>query len=118
MSSSSRVRAAAPLAAAFAAIAVLAATACHSSQSTIQVEPAPLASVAPPEPAAVAAVELPGLHNVVTYAPDMIGGGQPEGVEGLETLARMGVKTIISVDGPDRSVEGWHILVPGGLRLS
>ena len=39
-------------------------TACHSSQSTIQVEPAPLASVAPPEPAAVAAVELPGLHNV------------------------------------------------------
>jgi cytochrome c556 len=40
-----------------------------------------------------------GLHNVVTYAPDLVCGGVPEGREGLHTLAAMGIKTVISVDG-------------------
>lgn len=44
-------------------------------------------------------VGLEGLHNVVTYAPDLVCGGVPEGREGLHTLAAMGIKTVISVDG-------------------
>jgi protein tyrosine phosphatase (PTP) superfamily phosphohydrolase (DUF442 family) len=51
------------------------------------------------------AADLPGLHNVVTYAPDVVGGGQPEGREGLATLQAMGIKTVISVDGQKPDVE-------------
>lgn len=40
-----------------------------------------------------------GLHNVVAYHPDVFSGGVPEGAEGFETLAAMGIKTVISVDG-------------------
>jgi len=57
------------------------------------------APVAPPPLTAEQPVELAGLHNVVAYAPSVVGGGQPEGKEGLETLAAMGIKTVISVDG-------------------
>lgn len=53
----------------------------------------------PPAADAPKAAELPGLHNVVTYAPNLVDGGQPEGKEGLATLAAMGIKTVISVDG-------------------
>ena len=42
--------------------------------------------------------EYPGLHQVVTFHEGVISGGVPEG-EGFATLAAMGVKTIISVDG-------------------
>ncbi|MFZ4430802.1 MAG: hypothetical protein ACOYPS_10655 [Phycisphaerales bacterium] len=42
--------------------------------------------------------EFPGLHQVVTFHPGVISGGVPEG-EGFATLAAMGVKTVISVDG-------------------
>ncbi len=55
--------------------------------------------VAPPAADANKATDLPGLHNVVTYAPNLVDGGQPEGREGLATLAAMGIKTVISVDG-------------------
>ncbi|MCC6950751.1 MAG: cytochrome c [Phycisphaerales bacterium] len=59
---------------------------------------------------AAAKVELPlmgdqtprnysGLHNVVAYHPDVFSGGVPEGAEGFETLAAMGIRTVISVDG-------------------
>lgn len=40
-----------------------------------------------------------GLHNVVAYHPDVFSGGVPEGAEGFETLAAMGIRTVISVDG-------------------
>ena len=42
---------------------------------------------------------LPGVHNIVTYAPDLVCGGVPEGAEGFATLQAMGIKTVISVDG-------------------
>jgi len=42
---------------------------------------------------------LPGIHNLVTYADDLLCGGVPEGAEGFVTLAKLGVKTVISVDG-------------------
>jgi protein tyrosine phosphatase (PTP) superfamily phosphohydrolase (DUF442 family) len=43
--------------------------------------------------------EYTGLHNVVTYSPGLLAGSAPEGDAGFQTLAAMGVKTIISVDG-------------------
>ena len=56
-------------------------------------------AVAPPALLATKSEHLPGLHNVVAYAPNVIGGGQPEGEEGLVTLKDMGIKTVVSVDG-------------------
>lgn len=52
-----------------------------------------------------AAVSLPGLPNVVAYHKDCFSGGAPEGDEGFQTLAEMGVKTIISVDGAAPDVD-------------
>ena len=51
------------------------------------------------------AVELDGLHNVVTYAPGYVSGGVPNGRDGLMTLATMGVKTVVSVDGATPDVD-------------
>ena len=47
----------------------------------------------------VAAVELPGLHNVFDLSDSIISGGEPQGQAGLESLAAMGVRTIVTVDG-------------------
>jgi len=49
--------------------------------------------------------DLPGLHNVVAYHTDYWSGGVPEGDAGFDSLAGMGVKTIISVDGASPDVE-------------
>lgn len=51
-------------------------------------------------------VQLPGVHNIVSYAPGLVCGGVPEGEEGLHTLAAMGIKTIVSVDGATPDVPG------------
>jgi len=51
-----------------------------------------------------APVELAGVHNVVAYAPGLYSGSAPEGREGFGTLAGMGVRTIISVDGASPEV--------------
>ncbi|MBM3962601.1 MAG: hypothetical protein FJ306_11970, partial [Planctomycetes bacterium] len=77
-----------------AAAAVAFASACNTP-------PPPPAVPAVPTPplAATKAEHLPGLHNVVAYAPNVIGGGQPEGEEGLVTLKGMGIQTVVSVDG-------------------
>ncbi len=42
-----------------------------------------------------------GLHNVVAFHDGFYSGSVPEGEEGFETLAAMGVKTVISVDGAE-----------------
>ncbi len=49
--------------------------------------------------------DFPGLHNVVRYADRLMSGAQPEGEEGFATLAALGVKTIISVDGGKPDVD-------------
>ncbi|MBL8725240.1 MAG: cytochrome c [Planctomycetes bacterium] len=54
-----------------------------------------------PDLAASQSVTLPGLHNVVRYSDRALSGSVPEGREGLHTLAAMGVKTVISVDGAE-----------------
>lgn len=100
-------RLALPILAASFLFATVLATACQSSGGAHHdADHLDRAKVAPPPIGAEKAVNLPGLHNVVTYADRMIGGGQPEGREGLETLAAMGVKTVISVDGakPDAAL--------------
>ncbi|MBX3461646.1 MAG: cytochrome c [Planctomycetes bacterium] len=75
-------------------------------QQTREHSPSLRAAVAPPAVGAPSASTLPGLHNVVTYAPDVICGGVPEGAEGLQTLAAMGVQSIVSVDGATPDVAG------------
>jgi protein tyrosine phosphatase (PTP) superfamily phosphohydrolase (DUF442 family)/cytochrome c556 len=52
----------------------------------------------PPE-SADAPVDLPGLKNVVTYGDGFYCGAAPDGAKGFATLARLGIKTVISVDG-------------------
>jgi hypothetical protein len=54
--------------------------------------------------------DYPGLHNVVAYHEDCYSGGAPEGDAGFDTLASLGVKTIISVDGAEPE------LVPAKVR--
>ncbi len=49
--------------------------------------------------------DYPGLHNVVTYHDGYYSGSVPEGGAGFDTLAGMGVKTIISVDGAEPDVK-------------
>ncbi|MFN9758306.1 MAG: hypothetical protein ACK58X_18025, partial [Planctomycetota bacterium] len=61
-----------------AAAAVAFASACNTPPPTPTV-----AAVPQPPLAATKAEHLPGLENVVAYAPDVIGGGQPEGEAGL-----------------------------------
>ena len=48
---------------------------------------------------ATAPVDYPGLHNLVAYADGFVSGSVPEGDAGFDSLAAMGVRTIISVDG-------------------
>ncbi len=64
-----------------------------------------LAVIALPSPAATQPSEYAGLHNVVTYAEGLYSGSVPQGAEGFATLAAMGIRTIISVDGATPDVE-------------
>lgn len=49
--------------------------------------------------------DYPGVHNAVAYHEGFVSGSVPEGEAGLATLAAMGVKTIISVDGAEPEVD-------------
>jgi protein tyrosine phosphatase (PTP) superfamily phosphohydrolase (DUF442 family) len=55
-------------------------------------------------------IEVEHLENVYQIHPKVISGGEPHGAKGFESLARLGVKTIISVDGakPDLKLAGKH----------
>src|SRR5262245_41464410 len=48
---------------------------------------------------------FPGLHNVCRVSGKLISGGVPEDDEGFASLHKLGVKTIISVDGARPDVE-------------
>lgn len=68
----------------------------------LEPSPAKLAAVTPVEPPGVfdgAPHDYAGVHNVVTFHEGFYSGGVPEGDAGFATLAGMGVKTVISVDG-------------------
>lgn len=49
--------------------------------------------------------DLPGIHNVVAYHDGLYSGGAPEGDAAFDTIAAMGVRTVISVDGAVPDVE-------------
>lgn len=84
-----------------AALAALALVAACSAPA-----PASAAAALPLPPAdATAPVHLPGLHNVVTYADGLVSGSVPEGEQGFATLARLGIRTIVSVDGATPDLE-------------
>src|SRR5262249_8775366 len=49
--------------------------------------------------------DLPGLENVLQVSAGILSGGEPHGTQGFCSLARLGVKTIVSVDGARPRVE-------------
>lgn len=51
-------------------------------------------------------VEAAGLANVYRFTERLLCGGAPAGEEGFASLAKLGVRTIISVDGAKPDVEG------------
>lgn len=79
--------------------------ACSSSSPTTR-QPAastishhPLPSTSDSSPA-----DLPGIHNLVAFHQGFVSGSQPEGDQGFDSLASLGIKTIISVDGAQPDV--------------
>jgi len=54
--------------------------------------------------------EIPGIHNTFRLAQRLYSGSQPEGDEALAALAKLGVTTVISVDGskPDVAAARKH----------
>lgn len=85
-----------------AGLAVTLVAGCSSTSEKSAVQPPRI-----PSPALADATprDYPGLHNVVAYHDGYFSGSVPEGDAGFETLAAMGVKTIISVDGAAPEVE-------------
>jgi cytochrome c556 len=61
--------------------------------------------IAPPAADATQPADFPGAHNVVAYYAGLYGGSVPDGEVGFETLEKLGVRTIISVDGSAPDVE-------------
>jgi protein tyrosine phosphatase (PTP) superfamily phosphohydrolase (DUF442 family) len=47
----------------------------------------------------VTAIDVQGLHNVFRLTDNLLSGSSPEGDAGFESLRKLGIKTIISVDG-------------------
>ena len=44
-------------------------------------------------------LELPGLHNVYRLSEQIVSGSEPHGEEAYEQMRRMGIRTILTVDG-------------------
>lgn len=76
----------------------------QAAQST-SANPPSTSPITIPSPDLNKPVDLPGLHNVVSYTNDLLCGGWPEGDLAFNSLSELGVKTIISVDGSMPDVE-------------
>jgi protein-tyrosine phosphatase len=59
-------------------------------------------------PPGVKPLDAPGLHNLFALGTNVYSGSAPEGDEAFAALARLGVKTIITVDGAKPNVELAH----------
>lgn len=90
-----------PAAAAVIAVSLLAIPCCRSTQT----QPTSATTSTDPVAATPTPFERPGLHNVVAMSPNVYSGALPEGDEGFASLASMGVRTVISVDGAKPDVE-------------
>jgi len=64
----------------------------------------PAPSIPMPKPDEAKPSDMDGLHNVVAYGDGILSGSVPEG-EGFSTLEKMGIRTIISVDGAAPDVD-------------
>jgi hypothetical protein len=53
-------------------------------------------------------LELPGVQNLFSLGANIFSGSAPEGDEGFATLEKLGIKTIITVDGMKPDVERAH----------
>src|SRR5690349_16800920 len=55
-------------------------------------------------------IEIPGVHNAFRATQRIYSGSQPEGDEAFAAIAKLGVKTILSVDGskPDAATARKH----------
>ncbi len=69
--------------------------------------------IATPDVSETTPRDYPGIHNAVAYHHGFVSGSAPEGDNGFETLAAMGIKTIISVDGAEPAV---HQATSRGMR--
>ncbi len=65
----------------------------------------PRAGDAPRDVPQLGQVEAPGLHNVYRLSEKIFSGSSPEGDEGFQSLQKLGVKTVLSVDGARPEVE-------------
>jgi protein tyrosine phosphatase (PTP) superfamily phosphohydrolase (DUF442 family) len=65
-------------------------------------QPTENAALLPPGPDAA---EYPHLHNLLMVTDRIYAGGEPHGGEAFANLAKLGVKTIVSVDGAKPDVE-------------
>jgi protein tyrosine phosphatase (PTP) superfamily phosphohydrolase (DUF442 family) len=55
--------------------------------------------------ASIQRLEAPGLHNLFRVSDRIYSGSSPEGAVGFDSLAQLGIKTIVSVDGAKPDVE-------------
>lgn len=84
---------------------ILGALALIAACSTAEPARPPVVHIDPPALEAEQPANLPGIHNMVAYAPGLYSGSVPEGDEGFATLEGLGIRTIISVDGALPEVE-------------
>jgi len=67
---------------------------------------APAEAVAQPTPpTGKPKLDPPGLHNLMKVTDRMYSGSEPHGEEGMASLQKLGVKTVVSVDGARPGVE-------------
>ncbi|MEZ6317287.1 MAG: cytochrome c [Phycisphaerales bacterium] len=77
---------------------VLVLGACALEPETSAEAPGAPASVARAGLAPITPTTLPGVHNVMLLSDGVYSGGLPEGNEGFDSLASLGVRTVVSVD--------------------
>jgi protein tyrosine phosphatase (PTP) superfamily phosphohydrolase (DUF442 family) len=61
--------------------------------------------VVPPPPGHLEPLRFPGLDHILRFSENLYNGSVPEGDEGFATLRRLGIRTVISVDGQKPDVE-------------
>lgn len=76
----------------------------HSTNQSETVTPTQPPTIQPVVAAPVP-LEHPGLHNVMAMSPKVYSGSMPEGDKGFDSLAALGIKTVISVDGARPDLE-------------
>src|SRR5262245_28340423 len=90
-------------------ISVLSLASCQRSTPSPQAgELSTVGSTQPPSLVLVAGTspkDFPGVHNAIRVSERFIGGGVPEGDAGFDSLMRLGIRTVISVDGARPDVE-------------